>query len=386
MVDMHKTILEELNNHSREIISLRRTIHRHPELGNREWKTAELVESCLKDWGIETRRVLDTGVVGILRGEKPGRTLALRSDMDALPLQETSGAEYSSEIPGVMHGCGHDVHTSGLLGTARILALHREELAGTVVFIFQPDEEGNGGARRLIEAGALEGVDAILGAHVSPELEAGHVGVRYGKFYAASDMFTVKVTGRSAHGAEPEKGIDAIAAACEMINELRTLPGRLTDDKCVLTVGCLNGGTAGNIVADLVEFRGIVRTLGQETRGAMKEAFLKTIEEIGEKYGAETSVDYRGSYPGVVNDDGMTDLVADTAAEVLGEDRVHIIAEPTMMTEDFGYYAMEVPGCFFHVGAGCRLPLHNPGFLPVDEVPVNLTLINLNLIMKYLVL
>lgn len=422
-----------------EIIAIRRAIHRRPELGNREYETAELVERTLRDLGIETRRVLDTAVLGLLRGgsaapdaaingagsafapdagalrapasggpfdtatatgQPPagGRervaavpcgtaphipTVALRADMDALPLTETTNADFASEIPGAMHACGHDVHMAAALGAAKILARHRDELPGNILFIFQPDEEGRGGAERLIRSGCLDGVDAIFGAHVSPDLPDGHVGIRYGKFYAASNTFRIDITGRSSHGAEREKGIDALAAAARMTTELLALPALVTDDRCVLTVGRLTSGTAENILPGTACMEGIIRTLGPETRAAMRTEFYKTVERIAAGTGVTADITYKSSYPGVVNDDAMTALAGKAMVNILGPDKVHRLTEPTMTTEDFGYYLEQVPGSFYHIGAGCSLPLHNTGFLPTDEALLTAAAAHLAVISAY---
>lgn len=361
--------LAEAHRMSGELSALRRKFHREPELGNHEFKTAARIEHYLHELGIPTKRILETAVVGQLRGALPGPSLALRADMDALPLQETTGVDFASKTPGVMHACGHDVHITALLGAARILAAHCEELAGTILFLFQPDEEGNGGARRMIEAGVLEGVSAVFGAHVTPELPAGHIGVRYGKFYAASDTFRITVTGKSAHGAEREKGIDALAAASKVVEELLELQYH-SSEKSVVTVGTFHAGTAGNIVADRAELTGIIRTLGPEARKQMRERVLETVRSATGKFGAQAQCELHESYPGVVNDDPMTQLVEGMARSVLGTEHVHRIEEPLMMTEDFGYFLQERPGAFYHIGAGCSLPLHNPGFLPNEEAIV----------------
>ena len=305
-------------------------------------------------------------MIGRLDGALPGRTAALRADMDALPLQEKTDVGFASEVPGVMHACGHDVHMAAVLGAARLLSERRDTLRGSVVFLFQPDEEGCGGARRMIEAGALDGVDAVFGAHVSPDLPSGHAGVRYGKFYAASDTFRVTVKGVGAHGAEREKGIDALAAACRMVSALIELPKHLTD-RSVVSVGTMNAGTAGNILPDRAEFTGIIRTLGPDDRKRMRTLFTRTVDEIAAAWGAEAEIALRESYPGVVNDDAMTRLAENSIRSVLGTDLVLIIPEPTLTTEDFGCFLQERPGSYYHIGAGCPLPLHSPGFLPDDE-------------------
>ena len=363
--------LSEAQGIAGEIEGLRRAFHRRPELGNREYETAARVEETLKGCGIAARRLLDTAVIGRLEGALPGRTAALRADMDALPLTEATGADFASQNPGVMHACGHDVHLAAALGAAKLLAARRERLPGSVVFLFQPDEEGDGGAERLIDAGALDGVDAVFGAHVSPDLPAGCAGVRFGKFYAASDMFRVAVHGRSAHGAEREKGLDALAAAAQMVGDVLALPGRLPEgERGVVSVGTFRSGTAGNIVADAAEFTGIIRTLGPRARAMLRGGFEAAVRSVARRYGAEVECIVKESYPGVVNDNAITALARRAMAALLGADRVYEIAEPTMTTEDFGYYLMKRPGSYYHVGAGCGLPVHNPGFLPDEGAAV----------------
>ena len=353
-----------------ELAELRHALHRCPELGNREFKTAGRIEAELAALGIPSRRLTDTAVVGTLVGGLPGKTAALRADMDALPLTEATGAGFASENPGVMHACGHDVHMTAALGAARLLAARREALAGAVVFLFQPDEEGRGGAERMIAAGALAGVDAVFGAHVSPQLPLGDVGVRYGKFYAASDTFRIVVHGVSAHAAEREKGVDALGAAADLATRLIALPESMPGERAVLTVGTLCAGTAENALADRAELSGILRTLGPEARSALKRRFRETVDAALAAWGATAEVELRESYPGVVNDDGMTALVERAARDLLGDAHVHVIDEPTMTTEDFGYFLMRRPGSYYHVGAGCPLPLHSTGFLPDDAAAV----------------
>ena len=376
--------LSEANNIAHELTALRRAFHMDPELGNREFHTAARIEAALGGWGIPTRRLLDTAVVGRLDGALPGPTVALRADMDALPLAEATGAEFASRNEGVMHACGHDVHMAAALGAAQLLACHRDELKGSVLFLFQPDEEGRGGAQRMIEAGVLEGVDAVFGAHVSPELPLGHIGVRYGKFYAASDTFKIVVNGVSAHGAEREKGVDALGAAAALVNRLIDLPKRLPGERAVLSVGSFHAGTAENALAEQAEFAGIIRTLGPAARSEMKRLFRLAVDEVTAAWGATADVTLRESYPGVVNDDAMTALVEDAARELLGRDGVHVIEQPTMTTEDFGYFLMQRPGSFYHIGAGCSLPLHNTAFLPDEQAPVTAAAVHAAVIEKFL--
>ena len=367
-----------------KLYSIREQIHRHPELGNQEYRTAELVEDTLHALGIETRRVTETAVVGTLIGGSAGKTAALRADMDALPVTEASGADFMSETPGLMHACGHDIHTTAALGAAMILAEHRETLPGTVKFFFQPDEEGNGGARRMISAGCMEGVDAVFGAHVAPDLPAGVIGVRYGKFYAASDMFTVTLHGRSAHGAQPEKGIDALAAAAAMIGELRALPAKYIADPAVLSVGMFHAGTARNIIADTAEFSGIMRTFGPDDRTTLKKAFRETIERLSSQYGTTPEINIIESYAGIVNSEAETRHVQQTAEALFGKENVRVLGTPTMTTEDFGYFIDAAKGSFFHIGAGCTAPLHNPKFLPEPLTIIKLAALHADIIERYL--
>ena len=357
----------EIQQYAEEIKEVRKAIHRHPELGNEEWMTADRIESYLKGIGIEVRRILGTAVIGTLRGGKPGDGVAFRADIDALPLTEETGVPFASEVPGKMHACGHDVHTAALLGAARMLAAHREELPGTVVFLFQPDEEGNGGAERMIAEGCLEGVTAVFGAHVNPDLPAGDIGIRYGKFYASSDTFQIDVTGRGAHGAEREKGIDALAAAARITTELLALPPQVTDERCVVTVGQFHAGTAENILPGFAWMEGILRTLDPETRTTMKQRFRETVDRIASETGTTAELLFHESYPGVINEDSMTAFAEKTAVELLGAEHVHRLEEPTMTSEDYGFYLMKVPGSYYHIGAGCPYSLHNSRFLPPEE-------------------
>ncbi|MBQ6505014.1 MAG: amidohydrolase [Flexilinea sp.] len=375
---------ERAESYIPELFAIREQIHRHPELGNHEYRTAELVEKTLHSLGIETQRVTETAIVGTLTGGRTGPVIALRADMDALPVSEDSGSSFASETPGVMHACGHDVHTTAALGAAMLLTEDRETLPGTVKFFFEPDEEGSGGAARMIAAGCMDGVEAVFGAHVAPDLPAGVIGVRYGKFYAASNMFTVTVHGRSAHGAQPEKGIDALAAAAVMITELRSLPAKYIKDPAILSIGMLHAGTAGNIIANKAEFSGIMRTLGPEDRAKLKNIFEKTIREISDSFGTTAEIRITESYAGIVNTEAETRHVQKTAEALFGPENVRVLEHPTMTTEDFGCFIDAAKGSFFHIGAGCSAPLHNPKFLPEPLTIVRLAALHADIIEQYL--
>ncbi|MDD5822994.1 MAG: M20 family metallopeptidase [Firmicutes bacterium] len=366
-----------------EVVELRRRIHSNPEMGNQEYATAALVEEYLNGLGIPTSRVLDTAVIGIIDFAKPGKTVALRADMDALPVCELTGVDYASQNEGVMHACGHDVHTASLLGAAKLLVSQKENLCGRCVLIFQPDEEGDGGARRLIAKGVMKGVDAVFGAHVAPDIEAGKVGVRYGKFYAAADMFDVTIKGVSAHGASPEKGADALATAAKAVVDLKAIP-TTQEDKCVISTGMLHSGTARNIIADKAEFSGIIRSLGAENRAYLRKLVRKTITDACETYGTSAEISFRESYMGIVNSKNETAVAEAAALMEFDKSALVIIDEPLMTTEDFGYFIDESVGSFYHIGAGCTKPLHSPEFLPSDEALVTAMRMHAAVVCEYL--
>ena len=342
---------------------VRETLHRHPELGNNEFFTSSYLEGELKALGLDVRRILDTALVAVLHGGKPGDKVALRADMDALPVTEDTGCSFVSENKGVMHACGHDIHMTSALGAARLLSQRRNELNGDVVFLFQPNEEVSGGAQRMIDAGALEGVKAVFGGHVAPDLPVGTIGIKYGKFYAASSIFKVIFRGRSCHGATPEKGADALLTAAKAILGLKTIYPS-SGDKAVISTGTLNAGTACNIIPEEAVIEGVIRTLGKNDKAEMEGKFKAVIDEACSEYGTSAEIIITGSYDGVVNTDAETYLMEKSARQVLGDANVTVLSEPTMVTEDFGFFVDECSGCFCHVGAGCTESLHSSHFLP----------------------
>jgi amidohydrolase len=369
---MDMDILKEVEKVEEEIIGIRRKIHMHPELGFEEVKTSELVYEYLKSLGFEVKRLAKTGVVGLLKGEGE-RTIAIRADMDALPIQEENEVEYASKIPGKMHACGHDVHTAILLGTAKVLS-RIKNVKGNVKFIFQPAEETTGGALPMIEEGVLEGprVDAIIGLHVDPDLEVGQIGITYGKAYASSDMFDVIIKGRSSHGAEPHKGIDALVIAANVISALQTFASRKTSPftPIVVTIGTIKGGYARNIIADRVEMSGIIRMMEEERREEIVESVEKMCKDIAEAYGGDAEFRRVKGYPLLINDKVFTNLVKKSASMILGEENV-LEVSPSMGVEDFAYFLQRVPGTFYKLGCGNKekgidKPLHSSRF-DVDE-------------------
>lgn len=364
---------------AKDVLSdIRMTLHKIPEIGNHEFKTAELIEHYLNDMGIRSRRILGTAIIARLEGAKPGRSSALRSDIDALPITEATGAEFASQNPGMMHACGHDVHMSAVLGAAMLLKRHEKDLCGSVTFLFQPDEEGDGGAKRMIDSGCLEGVDAVFGAHVDPAIKAGNIGVRYGNFYAASATFKLSIIGKSAHGAQRDKGIDAIEISAHLIPELLKIKGG------VVSVCMINAGTAENIIAGRAELAGIIRTFGVKERERMCNELESLAQKISAEFGGSFECNLNISCPGIVNDnDSMTSLVENTAREILGSEHVQIIEKPLYISEDFGYFLMNRPGSFYHIGAGCEYPLHSDKFLPDPEAIVTASAVHAAVIEKF---
>ena len=350
-----------------ETVAIRRELHQCPEIGRKEYKTTEIIISYLEKWGISYERLIDTGVVATVKGAKEGITTALRADIDALRITENTDVPFKSHN-GFMHACGHDIHTASLLGAAKIIAENKSELLGTVKFIFQPDEEGDGGAERLIEKGVMQGVDRVFGLHVRPEMKAGTVAVRYGKFYAASDIFEIDVIGKAGHCAEPHKNVDAIVIGAQIITALQTLVSRNVSplDSAVLTIGTANGGTFRNTVAGEFSITGVTRSLGQEMRMYLRSRIKDTVEGIAKAMGGEAVVRIIESYPGIVNEDSSAGYIEKTARDILGDENVSVLTEPFMTTEDFGYYLGKAKGCFYHIGCECEYPLHSDKFCP-DE-------------------
>ena len=301
-----------------------------------------------------------------IEGAAPGKTVALRADMDALPIQEETGLPFSSQVPGMMHACGHDFHVAGLLGAAKLLC--RAQFSGRVRLLFQPDEELDGGAKRMMDAGCLAGVDAVFGAHVRPDLPVGQVGVRYGAFYAASNPFTIRLHGLASHGAEPERGADALLAGAQLVTALQSLVSRRVapTDTAVLTVGTFHAGVQENILADHAELKGILRSFGEENRKKLTAAVEAMATGIASAMGVTAETKFTWGYPGILNHQAETALVERTARALLGDTQVTVLAAPTLTTEDFGYFLQQVPGSFYHLGVGGSAPLHASHFCP-DE-------------------
>ncbi len=357
------------------LIEIRRHIHTHPELSAQEHKTAAFVAGVLSSSGVRvTETVGKTGVVAEVQGNgTDARLLAIRTDMDALPIEERTLLEYASREPGIMHACGHDVHTTVGLGTAMILAQLAKELPGNVRLLFQPAEEIAQGASWMIADGAMDKVSAILSLHVFPSISAGSIGVRYGALTAAADDLEIVIMGESGHGARPHEAIDAIWIASQVITTLQQAISRTQNPlrPVVLSIGQINGGRAPNVIADRVKLLGTVRSLHPETRANLPSWITKIVASVCDTYGARYHIDYRPGVPSVQNDLSLSQLVQTAAEEAFGSDRVLVLTEPSLGAEDFSMYLEHAPGTMFRLGVGYKdralnYPLHHPLF-DVDE-------------------
>ena len=378
-----------------QVIEWRRDFHQHPELGNREFRSAGIIAEHLEALGMEVQTgIAHTGVVGILRGGQPGPVVALRADMDALPVEERADVpfasrvrtEYNGQDVGVMHACGHDNHMAILMGAASVLAGMKDELPGTIMFIFQPAEEGapqgeEGGAELMLKEGLFDDIkpDAVFGLHVWP-IPAGQIAVREGGTMASSDSFTIRVNGQQTHGAAPWAGIDPIVVASQIVLGLQTIPSRQLDSTLtpsIVTVGAINGGVRSNIIPDNVEMIGTLRTFDAETRRQIHERVERTATQIAASAGATVDVDISLGYPVTFNNPALTRQMLPTLQRVAGER----FSEASLITgaEDFSYYANEVPGVFFFLGIGADDPAlvhpnHSPYFYADERaLPVGVT-------------
>ncbi|MEO6549413.1 MAG: amidohydrolase [Ferruginibacter sp.] len=359
-----------VNNIEQKVIAWRRDLHEHPELGNQETRTAALIAKHLQSLGIDIKTgVAHTGVVGILKGAKPGPTVALRADMDGLPVTERTAVPFASKVKvqyngketGVMHACGHDTHVAILMGVAEILSSMKKELRGTVKFIFQPAEEGvprgeEGGAEMMVKEGVLQNpqVDAIFGLHINSQTEVGKITYRLGGIYASSNDFKIIVKGRSAHGASPWSSVDPIVTAAQIINNLQTIVSRnlnISENAGIVTVGAINGGNRSNIIPEQVEMLGTIRALNSADEKLLVERVsqvaIKTAESAGAT--AEVIIPYSTHYPVTFNDSSLTEKMIGSLQQSAGKENVTTMV-PRTGAEDFSFYQEKVPGMFFILG------------------------------------
>ena len=368
-----------------ELVRLRRHFHENPELGFGEFRTSAHIADLMEGLGLEVRRsVAQTGVVALLRGGKPGKTVAIRADIDALPVQELNDVPYKSKTPGKMHACGHDVHITAAIGAAMLLAQHRESLAGNVKFLFQPAEEGPGGAEPMIQDGALENprVDAIIGGHVWGSLDSGVVEVLPGPIMASADIIRLTIHGKGGHAAHPHTSIDPIVIGSEIVSALQKIVSRQTDptEAAVISICLFRAGDTFNVIPNSAYLEGTVRTLNNTLRQEIPKKIESVIRGITEPYGATYELDYYFGYPVTVNDPGITESVRQSAAKILGAENVRTAARASMGAEDFAYFLLAVPGTYIRVGVrnaakGITHDMHHPQFNVDEDVLASLPVI-----------
>jgi amidohydrolase len=367
---MNDQLKREVEAIEKNLVEWRRDFHRHPEVEFEERRTSKVVREFLEGLGLPVRSAAGTGLIAVLEGRPGGRTVALRADMDALPLTEEGDKEYISQNPGATHACGHDGHMAILMGTAEILRRWKDRFRGRVVFLFQPAEEKPpGGAKPMIEAGALEGVDAAFGLHLWMNLPTGCVGVVKGPMMANSDSFTIVVKGRGGHGSMPQATVDPILAASHIVVNVQSIVSRNVDPlkPCVVSFGMVKGGTTFNIIPGEVTLIGTVRSFHPEVQKVAETRLGEIAAETSRAFGAACVLNYEKGYPALANHPEMVDLVLEVTRRTLGEDRIRPF-EPIMGGEDFAYYLQKVPGAFFFLGAGDgqQFPHHHPAF-DIDE-------------------
>ena len=351
-------ILNEARAVYSEIQAVRHQLHRCPELGHREVETTRLIRACLEEYGAE---VLDygfpTGLAARIRGGHPGKLLALREDIDALPMPELTELPFASEIPNVCHSCGHDIHTTVLLYCARVLSQIRDELSGTVMFLFQPAEEKGCGAKQFIDCDFTRAAkpDVFIGLHVSPEYDAGTIALKKGPGCASNDFFHIKISGKGGHGAHPENFVDPVMISAYVLTQLQTIVSRENHpiSSAVLTIGNIQGGKAANIVPDFVEMQGTLRTLTPELRESMKQSVERIVTLGAETLRGKGEITWGDGMPPLVNDDTVVDLVAAAAEKTIGADRIFTFDSPSLGSEDFSCLFPEyAPGAQFRLGSG----------------------------------
>ena len=371
-----------------ELVSIRRKLHENPELGMEEFETSKFIKEFLKNEGIEFKEYSTTGVCGIIKGTKDskiqGKAIALRADIDGLPLEDKKKCSYSSKVKGKMHACGHDAHTSILLGCAKVLNKNRNLFNGNIKFIFEPAEETIGGSKIMIEEGILENpkIDAIIGLHVEETLECGRIMVKDGYVNAASNPFKIKIIGSGGHGAYPHLTVDPILSASHLVIALQSIISREINslNPAVITVGAINGGTAQNIIPEEVEIRGIIRTLNKEDRGFAVKRLEEVTRGITETFRGEAEIYIEESYPNLYNNKDMVKMLKEISGNIIGNENLIEQKYPKLGVESFAYFAEKVPGVFYFLGSGNKKknithPAHSSLF-DIDEecLPIGVAL------------
>ncbi|WP_188206733.1 M20 metallopeptidase family protein [Alkalibacillus aidingensis] len=357
-----------------ELVDFRRDMHMYPEISHQEVETPKKIAAFLEGLGLEVKTgVGGRGVVGTLEGGKPGKTIALRADFDALPIQDEKEVDYKSRIPNAMHACGHDVHTSALLGVAKVLSEVRDEVPGKIVFIHQFGEEMTpGGAKPMIDDGCLDGVDLIYGAHVMSNLPVGEFGVREGYVSSAQDDFTIEVKGKGGHGAMPHMTVDALVTGSQLVVNLQQIVSRRVSpmDSAAVTVGSFHSGEGHNVIPEKAVIKGTVRTYSAEVRDMIEQAMHDVVKMTCEAAGANYEIDYVRDCPSMYNDPVESERLYQIGKDIFGENNVGLM-DPLMGSEDYAYFQEEIPGVYFVIGGGnpeigANYPHHHPMF-NVDE-------------------
>ena len=386
--------IDDIKAIEQDIIYYRRSIHMHPETGFTESKTSEMVAGLLDEFGLEIiKGIGKTGVIGILRGPPQRKTIALRADMDALNIQEKVETAYKSRVDGKMHACGHDAHTAMLLGAAKVLSTKREDIKGTVKFVFQPAEEGPapGGASLIMESGHLDDVDAVFAIHVNPIFETGWIGIYKKEAMAATDFFKIDLIGKGGHAAEPQTSIDPIIMAGQTVCAFQNIISREISpvEPAVLSVCTINGGNQFNAIPEKVTLTGTVRTLCEDTRERIFNRMEEIITHISGMHNGGYAFDRKRGYPALVNHENMVEFVMDVCKGLLGEENVILLDKPTMGGEDFAYFLQKIPGAIFWLGCGNQEKgitemLHNSNFVMDEDALILGTAIHVNLVYHYL--
>jgi hippurate hydrolase len=357
------TLQDEAQELLPDAIALRRDLHRHPEVGNHLPRTRDRVLEDLDGLGLElTLHDRTSGIAGLLTGARPGRTILLRGDMDALPMPEHTGLDFASERDGTMHACGHDTHVAMLAGAARLLGDRRSELTGRVLFMFQPGEEGHHGARFMLDEGLLDvpplsdgtpsPVDAAAAIHITSALPTGYVSTRRGPIMASSDVLRIEVSGAGGHASEPHRALDPVPVACEIVQAIQTMVTRQVDvfDPTVVTVASIHAGTTSNVIPDTCEILGTIRAVSEATRIRVHDALKRVAEGVGGAHGCTVRVEVEYGYPVTVNDDDFASFAASVTEELIGEDHTIALPNPVMGAEDFSYVLQQLPGSMLFLG------------------------------------
>lgn len=353
-MNSNKAIIDIVESNYDEVVSIRKYLHKYPELSEQEYETSRYIEKFLDKLGVEYKKVAQTGLFAFIKNGK-GKKLAFRADMDALPIDENTDVDFKSVNKNVMHACGHDIHMSVQLGLIKCLVENKHLWKGEARFFFQPAEETVGGAKRMLEDGVNDDkADAIFGLHCAPEIKTGSIGIKHGKLHATSAVFKMKITGKSSHAALAYQGIDSIVIGSKVVDYLQTIVSRKIDarDCAVITVGTFNGGFAENVVAENVELTGTIRTLTKETKKYIIDLLKTDLIKFVESYGATMELSIRDSYAPVINNNEMTDFLKENAIDILGKENVIEIEETRMDVEDMGFFLEQIPGSFYRLGVG----------------------------------